>query len=57
MTFIGAEFSVCVCVQVQTKSLSQCVEFYYQWKKKLNLSVKTPAGLSFTLPAIVRDID
>lgn len=25
---------VCLCVQVQTKSVSECVEFYYLWKKK-----------------------
>ncbi|KAF3688352.1 Transcriptional-regulating factor 1 [Channa argus] len=35
---------------VQTKSLSQCVEFYYLWKKKLSLSAKTPTGLTITLP-------
>ncbi|XP_034535210.1 mitotic deacetylase-associated SANT domain protein-like [Notolabrus celidotus] len=35
---------------VQTKSLSQCVEFYYLWKKKLSLSAKKPAGLTVTLP-------
>ncbi|XP_023252226.1 transcriptional-regulating factor 1-like [Seriola lalandi dorsalis] len=35
---------------VKTKSLSQCVEFYYLWKKKLSLSVRTPAGLTVTLP-------
>uniref|UniRef100_UPI0037E7A0F9 uncharacterized protein n=1 Tax=Semicossyphus pulcher TaxID=241346 RepID=UPI0037E7A0F9 len=35
---------------VQTKSLSQCVEFYYRWKKKLSLSARTPAGLTVTLP-------
>ncbi|GLD67974.1 zinc finger protein 541-like protein [Lates japonicus] len=35
---------------VQTKSLSQCVEFYYLWKKKLNLNVRTPPGLTVTLP-------
>ncbi|XP_070786979.1 mitotic deacetylase-associated SANT domain protein-like [Enoplosus armatus] len=35
---------------VQTKSLSQCVEFYYLWKKKLSLSTRTPAGLTVTLP-------
>ncbi|XP_040887887.1 transcriptional-regulating factor 1-like [Toxotes jaculatrix] len=35
---------------VQTKSLSQCVEFYYLWKKKLSLSARTPAGLTVTLP-------
>ncbi|XP_059191763.1 uncharacterized protein LOC131973719 [Centropristis striata] len=35
---------------VKTKSLPQCVEFYYLWKKKLSLSVKTPAVLTVTLP-------
>ncbi|XP_071335726.1 uncharacterized protein [Trachinotus anak] len=35
---------------VQTKSLSQCVEFYYLWKKKLSLGVRTPPGLTVTLP-------
>ncbi|XP_035854714.1 uncharacterized protein LOC116055634 [Sander lucioperca] len=35
---------------VQTKSLSQCVEFYYLWKKKLSLSARTPARLTVTLP-------
>ncbi|XP_076579456.1 transcriptional-regulating factor 1-like [Chaetodon auriga] len=35
---------------VQTKSVSQCVEFYYLWKKKLSLSARTPAGLTVTLP-------
>ncbi|XP_041638109.1 transcriptional-regulating factor 1-like [Cheilinus undulatus] len=35
---------------VQTKSLSQCIEFYYRWKKKMNLSARTPAGLTVTLP-------
>lgn len=39
-----------LCVQVQTKSLSQCVEFYYLWKKKLSLSARTPAGLTVALP-------
>ncbi|XP_041822508.1 uncharacterized protein LOC121627595 [Chelmon rostratus] len=33
---------------VQTKSLSQCVEFYYLWKKKLSLSARTPARLTVT---------
>ncbi|XP_072235494.1 transcriptional-regulating factor 1-like [Leuresthes tenuis] len=33
---------------VQTKSRSECVEFYYLWKKKLSL--RTPAGLTVTLP-------
>ncbi|KAM9334226.1 uncharacterized protein ABDE67_021959 [Symphorus nematophorus] len=37
---------------VQTKSLSQCVEFYYLWKKKLSLSLRTSAGLTVTLPDI-----
>nr|XP_020447772.1 uncharacterized protein LOC109955700 [Monopterus albus] len=35
---------------IKTKSLSQCVEFYYLWKKKLSLTVKTPARLTITLP-------
>ncbi|XP_067439188.1 protein piccolo-like isoform X4 [Thunnus thynnus] len=35
---------------VQTKSVSQCVEFYYLWKKKLSLSSRTPAGLTVALP-------
>ncbi|XP_045907230.1 transcriptional-regulating factor 1-like [Micropterus dolomieu] len=35
---------------VQTKSLSQCVEFYYLWKKKLSLSTRTAAGLTVNLP-------
>ncbi|XP_029374885.1 uncharacterized protein LOC115054042 [Echeneis naucrates] len=35
---------------VQTKSLSQCVEFYYLMKKKLNLGVRTSARLTITLP-------
>ncbi|XP_039998308.1 uncharacterized protein LOC120798227 isoform X2 [Xiphias gladius] len=35
---------------VQTKSLSQCVEFYYLWKKKLSLRARTLAGLNVTLP-------
>nr|XP_046237778.1 transcriptional-regulating factor 1-like isoform X2 [Scatophagus argus] len=35
---------------VQTKSLSQCVEFYYLWKKKLSLSARTSAGLTVSLP-------
>ncbi|XP_075950992.1 uncharacterized protein LOC142952872 isoform X4 [Anarhichas minor] len=35
---------------VQTKSLSQCVEFYYLWKRKLSLSARTPAGLTVSLP-------
>lgn len=33
---------------VQTKSFSQCVEFYYLWKKKSN--VRTPSGLTINLP-------
>ncbi|XP_026157230.1 uncharacterized protein LOC113127149 isoform X2 [Mastacembelus armatus] len=35
---------------VQTKSLAQCVEFYYLWKRKLNLTVNVQAGLTITLP-------
>ncbi|CAK6982706.1 uncharacterized protein LOC121892409 [Scomber scombrus] len=35
---------------VQTKSLPQCVEFYYLWKKKLSLSARTTAGLTVALP-------
>ncbi|XP_041834685.1 transcriptional-regulating factor 1-like [Melanotaenia boesemani] len=35
---------------VQTKSLSECVEFYYLWKKKLSLSMRTQASLTVTLP-------
>ncbi|XP_034467445.1 zinc finger protein 541-like isoform X2 [Hippoglossus hippoglossus] len=35
---------------VQTKSVSQCVEFYYLWKKKLSLRARPPAGLTVTLP-------
>ncbi|KAM9766908.1 uncharacterized protein ACNS7B_017522 [Menidia menidia] len=35
---------------VKTKSLSECVEFYYLWKKKLSLGLRTPAGLTVTLP-------
>lgn len=27
---------VFLCAQVQTKSVSECVEFYYLWKKKMN---------------------
>lgn len=27
-----------LCAQVQTKSISECVEFYYLWKKKMNAS-------------------
>ncbi|XP_055358114.1 transcriptional-regulating factor 1 isoform X2 [Betta splendens] len=36
---------------IQTKSLPQCVEFYYLWKKKLSLTVKIPVGLTITLPS------
>ncbi|XP_023820154.1 uncharacterized protein LOC105355612 isoform X1 [Oryzias latipes] len=39
-----------VCKSVKTKSLSECVEFYYLWKKKLNLSLKTKTCLTVTLP-------
>ncbi|XP_053273057.1 uncharacterized protein LOC128430940 isoform X2 [Pleuronectes platessa] len=35
---------------VQTKSVSQCVEFYYLWKKHLSLRARPPAGLTVTLP-------
>ncbi|XP_069019840.1 uncharacterized protein [Embiotoca jacksoni] len=35
---------------VQTKSLSECVHFYYLWKKKLSLTARTPAVLTVTLP-------
>lgn len=35
---------------VQTRSLSECVEFYYLWKKKLSLRMRTQAGLTVTLP-------
>lgn len=35
---------------VQTKSLSECVEFYYLWKKKLSLSTKTSTSLTVSLP-------
>ncbi|XP_053170525.1 transcriptional-regulating factor 1-like [Scomber japonicus] len=35
---------------VQTKTLPQCVEFYYLWKKKLSLSARTTAGLTVALP-------
>ncbi|XP_030608656.1 uncharacterized protein LOC115796392 [Archocentrus centrarchus] len=36
---------------VQTKSLSQCVEFYYLWKKKMSLNTKTQTSLTVTLPS------
>ncbi|XP_016519189.1 transcriptional-regulating factor 1-like isoform X1 [Poecilia formosa] len=35
---------------VRSKSLSECVEYYYLWKKKLSLGVKTPNGLTVSLP-------
>ncbi|XP_013879773.1 uncharacterized protein LOC106529016 [Austrofundulus limnaeus] len=35
---------------VQSKSLSECVEFYYLWKKKLRLNMKTHTELTITLP-------
>ncbi|KAM9328111.1 uncharacterized protein KZ484_019475 isoform 2-T2 [Pholidichthys leucotaenia] len=31
---------------VRTKSISECIEFYYLWKKKLSLRAKTPEGLT-----------
>lgn len=40
----------CLYPQVQTKSLSECVEFYYLWKKKLSLSTKTSTSLTVSLP-------
>nr|XP_054590881.1 uncharacterized protein LOC107384615 isoform X2 [Nothobranchius furzeri] len=38
---------------VRTKSLSNCVEFYYLWKKKLSLNMKTRAELTFTQPDVM----
>ncbi|XP_038123622.1 transcriptional-regulating factor 1-like isoform X2 [Cyprinodon tularosa] len=35
---------------VRSKSLSECVEYYYLWKKKLSLGVKTPTDLTVSLP-------
>ncbi|XP_010899983.2 transcriptional-regulating factor 1 isoform X1 [Esox lucius] len=35
---------------VGTKSVSQCVEYYYTWKRRLRLNVRTPVGLSTSLP-------
>ncbi|KAM4538493.1 uncharacterized protein V3H82_024137 isoform 1-T2 [Fundulus diaphanus] len=35
---------------VRSKSLSECVEYYYLWKKKLSLGVKTPTELTVSLP-------
>ncbi|XP_067116575.1 transcriptional-regulating factor 1 [Osmerus mordax] len=35
---------------VQTKSLAQCVEFYYLWKKRLRLNIRTPSEVALTLP-------
>lgn len=32
----GGGVHVFLCAQVQTKSVSECVEFYYLWKKKTN---------------------
>nr|XP_046223448.1 transcriptional-regulating factor 1-like isoform X2 [Oncorhynchus gorbuscha] len=37
---------------VGTKSVSQCVEYYYTWKRRLRLNVKTPVGLASTLPEV-----
>ncbi|XP_037829805.1 uncharacterized protein LOC108246840 isoform X2 [Kryptolebias marmoratus] len=37
---------------VRSKSLSECVEFYYLWKKKLNLNIKTQMDLTITLPEV-----
>lgn len=39
---------VFLCPQVQTKSVSECVEFYYLWKKKMNPSTR---GLSINREA------
>ncbi|MEQ2162549.1 hypothetical protein GOODEAATRI_020944 [Goodea atripinnis] len=35
---------------VRSKSLSECVEYYYLWKKKLSLGIKTPTNLTISLP-------
>uniref|UniRef100_A0A4W5MU76 Transcriptional regulating factor 1 n=1 Tax=Hucho hucho TaxID=62062 RepID=A0A4W5MU76_9TELE len=35
---------------VGTKSVSQCVEYYYTWKRRLRLNVRNPVGLASTLP-------
>ncbi|KAL0969363.1 hypothetical protein UPYG_G00226090 [Umbra pygmaea] len=37
-------------LMVGTKSVSQCVEYYYTWKKRLRLNVRPPVGLAITLP-------
>lgn len=37
--FCGRAY-VCLCSQIQTKSISECVEFYYLWKKKMNPSTR-----------------
>lgn len=34
---LGLCKSVCVCVQVQSKTLAQCVEFYYTYKKQVKV--------------------
>ncbi|KAM4711401.1 uncharacterized protein FYW61_021829 [Anableps anableps] len=35
---------------VRSKSLPECVEYYYLWKKKLSLGLKTVTGLTINLP-------
>ncbi|CAB1335614.1 unnamed protein product, partial [Coregonus sp. 'balchen'] len=35
---------------VGTKSVSQCVEYYYTWKRRLRLNVRSPVRLASTLP-------
>lgn len=39
-----------VQTMVQTKSLAQCVEFYYFWKKRLGLKMRTPSEVAHTVP-------